>query len=72
MATIEYKDGIGRISFDAGVTAEGKPIRKTKTYRGIKQGASATELQTALLQLAQLSELRYTGFEKVETSSIAN
>ena len=72
MATIEYKDAVGKISFDAGLSDEGKPIRKTKTYRGIEQGASATNLYNALAQLAQLSALPFIGIEKVETSSIVN
>lgn len=72
MATLEYKDAVCKISFDAGLTDDGKPIRKTKTYRGIEKGATATNLYNALLPLAQLSALPFIGIEKVETSSIVN
>ncbi len=72
MATMEYKDAVCKISFDAGLTEDGKPIRKTKTYRGIEKGASATNLYSALLPLAKLSAHPFIGIEKVETSSIVN
>lgn len=70
MATIEFKDAIGRVYFDGGLTEDGKLIRKTKTYRNIVENVDADALYTALQELGQLSELPFLGAEKVETSSV--
>ncbi len=70
MATIEFKNAVGRVYFDGGLTDEGKLIRKSKTYRNIAENAAADSLYTALEQLAELSELPFLGAEKVETSSV--
>ena len=70
MATIEFKNAVGRVYFDGGFTDEGKLIRKSKTYRNIKKNVQADNLYTALEQLAQLSKFPFTGAEIVETSSL--
>ena len=70
MATIEFKNAVGRVYFDGGLTDEGKLIRKSKTYRNIAENAAADNLYNALEQLAELSELPFLGAEKVETSSV--
>ena len=72
MATIEFKNAVGRVYFDGGLTDEGKLIRKSKTYRYIAENAAADNLYNALEQLAELSELPFLGAEKVETSSVMN
>ena len=72
MATIEFKNAVGRVYFDGGLTDEGKLIRKSKTYRNIAENAAADNLYNALEQLAELSELPFLGAEKVETSSVMN
>ncbi|MBE1553873.1 DUF1659 domain-containing protein [Sporosarcina limicola] len=72
MATIEFKDAIGRVYFDGGLTQDGKIIRKSKSYRGISKNAGADNLYNALKELAQLSAQTFIGTEKVETSSIIN
>ena len=41
MATIEFKNAVGRVYFDGGLTDEGKLIRKSKTYRNIAENAAA-------------------------------
>ena len=72
MATIEFKNAVGRVYFDGGLTDEGKLIRKSKTYRNIAENAAADNLYNALEQLAELSEFPFLGAEKVETSSVMN
>ena len=48
MATIEFKNAVGRVYFDGGLTDEGKLIRKSKTYRNIAENAAADNLYNAL------------------------
>ena len=64
MATIEFKNAVGRVYFDGGLTDEGKLIRKSKTYRNIAENAAADNLYNAFEQLAELSELPFLGAEK--------
>ena len=72
MVTIEFKNAVGRVYFDGGLTDDGKLIRKSKTYRNIKKNVQADNLYTALEQLAQLSDFPFTGAEIIETSSVIN
>lgn len=69
-ATIEFQHASGRVLFDGGLTEDGKIIRKTKTYRYIKENAPAEDLYKALEQLGRLSTLLFIGADIVETSSL--
>lgn len=71
-ATIDFKQAVGKVYFDGGMTEEGKLIQKSKTYRNISKSASTDDLYNTLVQLAGLSELPFIGAEKVETSSLSN
>lgn len=72
MATIEFRNAVGRVYFDGGMTEDGKMIRKSKTYRNLTEGATAENLYDALSQLARLSEYPFIGAEIVETADIMN
>ena len=72
MATIEFKNAVGKVYFDGGMTEDGKMIKKSKSYRGIADGVTADNLHKALTQLAQLSEYPLIGAERVETADIMN
>lgn len=72
MATIEFRNAVGKVYFDGGMTEDGKLIRKSKSYRNIAEGATADNLHKALTQLAQLSEYPAIGAERVETADIMN
>ncbi len=72
MVTSEFKNAVGRVYFDGGLTEDGKPIRKSKTYRNITENVGAENLYKALEQLGQLSALPFIGADKVETSSLIN
>jgi len=69
-ATIEFQQAAGRVFFDGGLTEDGKIIRKSKTYRHIKENAPAENLYNALEQLGRLSTLSFIGADLVETSSL--
>lgn len=72
MATIDFKNAVGRVIFDAGLTDEGKIIRKSKTYRNIAEDVNADDLYKGLEALASLSEFPLIGAEKVETATVSN
>ncbi|MDW0117455.1 DUF1659 domain-containing protein [Sporosarcina thermotolerans] len=72
MATIEFRHAVGKVYFDAGMTEDGKLIRKSKSYRNIAEGATADNLYIALTQLAQLSEYPLIGAERQEIADIMN
>ena len=72
MAAIEFKEAVGRVYLDGGLTDNGKLIRKSKTYRNIAKNVEADNLYAALEQLAQLSAFPFIGAEMVETSNINN
>lgn len=71
MAAIDFKDAIARISFNAGMTEEGKLIKKTKTYRNIVKDANADALYQGLAALGNLSVYPVIEVEKVDTSVIS-
>lgn len=70
MASIEYKNAVIRLSFEAGQDQDGKTIKKSKTYRNIKAGVDAQSLVDATTVLAGFSEWPYMGAEKIETANI--
>ena len=72
MVTIEFKNAVGRVYFDGGLSDDGKLIRKSKTYRNITENVGAENLHKALEQLGQLSALPFIGADKVETSRLIN
>lgn len=70
MAFIQHKNTAGKLTFETGVSEEGKAIYKSKTYRNIKQDASADQLHSALRAIGSLSEFPLVEVEKIETSYI--
>ncbi|CAM3286701.1 DUF1659 domain-containing protein [Filibacter tadaridae] len=40
-ATIEFLQANGRVYFDGGMTDDGKPVTKSKTYRNVKENVQA-------------------------------
>jgi hypothetical protein len=72
MATIDFKNAVGRIYFNTGMTEDGKIIRKSKTYRNIVEGVAADNLYKGLEELAKLSSYPWIGAEKVETADVNN
>lgn len=70
MASIEFKDASVRLYFDAGMDGEGKPIRKTKTYRNVTGQSSAEELLQVVTALGGLSEHTFVSADKIETGFI--
>ncbi len=72
MASINFKHASGRVSFNAGMTSDGKLIKKTKTYRNVTDVATPEQLYTGLAALASLSAYTLIDVEKIETSVVNN
>lgn len=70
MANLEYKQAVLKLTFEGGITAEGKMKTKTKSYRNIQANATADGLEAVATTLANFSNTPYIGAEKLETSSI--
>lgn len=72
MAAIDFKNAVARLYFDAGLTEDGKVIRKSKTYRNIAEQATPDQLHNALNELSGLCSFPVLGAEKIETSTVMN
>lgn len=71
MITYQFKEAVGKVYFNVGLTESGAVRRKAKTYRHVAPNANAAALQDALLQLASLSSLPFSHAEKVETNELS-
>ena len=72
MAIIDFKQAVVRLTFDAGLTLEGKVIKKSSTYRNVKQGATSDQLWEAVSILSGFSSRSVLAAEKIETGDIQN
>ncbi len=72
MATIDFKSAAGRISFQAGMTDEGKVMKKTKTYQNIAKNVEVDNLYKGLEALAGLSAHTLIEVERIDTSVISD
>ncbi|ALC85491.1 MULTISPECIES: DUF1659 domain-containing protein [Bacillaceae] len=70
MANLEYKQAVLKLTFEGGLTGDGKMKTKSKSYRNILAAATANGLDTVAITLASFSNSPYIGAEKVETSNI--
>lgn len=72
MANIEFKQGIVRLTFEAGMTQDGKVIRKSKSYRNVNEASTANQLLDVTTILAGFSSRPLLAAEKIETGNIQN
>lgn len=70
MATVDFKNAVGRVVLEVGLTEEGKSIQKSKTYRNLKEEVNAEDLYEALETLASLSQYGLMNVERVETATV--
>lgn len=70
MAMINFKSAAGRLSFQTGMTDEGKIIKKTKTYQNIAQDVEVDDFYNGLEALANLSSYSLLEMERIDTSSV--
>lgn len=72
MANIDFKEAVVRLTYDAGLTQDGKVIKKAKSYRNIKELATADQLAVLATILSGFSSYPILDAEKIETGNIQN
>ncbi|MFX3673409.1 MAG: DUF1659 domain-containing protein [Paenisporosarcina sp.] len=72
MANVEFKQAIVRLTFDAGMTQDGKVIKKAKSYRNVNAGTTADQLLNVTGILSGFSSRPLLAAEKIETGNIQN
>lgn len=70
MATIDFKSAAGRISFQTGMTDDGKLLRKSKTYQNIAKDVEVDNFYKGLEALASLSAYTVIEIERIDTSVV--
>lgn len=70
MANVDFKEAVVRLTYDAGLTQDGKMIKKAKTYRNVKQTATADQLSELTGILSSFSSFPIIAAEKIETGNI--
>ena len=64
MAIKMTKDSKLRVIFETGLTEEGKPIYKTKSYANVAEGVTPDQLQDVGVALASLSTYPMGGIQQ--------
>jgi hypothetical protein len=72
MANIEFKQAIVRLTFEAGMTLDGKVIRKSKSYRNVNEASTADQILNVTTILSGFSSRPLLAAEKIETGNIQN
>ncbi|MDX1807110.1 MAG: DUF1659 domain-containing protein [Paenisporosarcina sp.] len=72
MAIIDFKQAVVRLTFEAGYTLDGKVIKKSSTYRNVKQSATGDQLGDVVSILSGFSSRPILAAEKIETGDIQN
>lgn len=72
MAKLDFKSAAARLSFQTGISDEGKVMKKTKTYQNIAKDVTADDLYSGLTALASLSSYSFIEMERIDTASVKN
>ncbi|WP_075618761.1 DUF1659 domain-containing protein [Paenisporosarcina indica] len=72
MASIDFKQAVVRLTYDAGLTQDGKVIKKSKSYRNVNESVTADELTNVIGILSGFSSRTLLTAEKIETGKIQN
>jgi Protein of unknown function (DUF1659) len=70
MAIVMTKDSRLRVIFETGLSDEGKPIYKAKSYSNVADGVTPEQLQQVGLALASLSTYPMDGIQHSELREI--
>lgn len=70
MATYNLRNAVLRMVYDDGLTLDGKPKRKSKTYSSINYSATANQMLQAAVALSGLSSKPLLQVEKQEVNEI--
>lgn len=70
MNNFEFIDAVLRLSFEVGVTADGKAIVKTKSYQNVKAQQTATALMAVANAIASLTNYPLSSVTKTEANEV--
>lgn len=72
MAIVDFTGAVVRLTYDVGMTQDGKVIRKTSSYRNIDESATAEQLLEVTSTLSGFSSYPILAAEKIVTGDIQN
>ncbi len=72
MAIGDFTEAIVRLTFDVGMTQEGKVLKKASSYRNIHESATAEQLMDMTSILSGFSSYPILAAEKIATGNIQN
>ncbi|AYC29496.1 DUF1659 domain-containing protein [Paenisporosarcina cavernae] len=72
MATAEFKEANLKLSYQVGMTPEGKALKRAKSYRNVKENATADQLASAALTFSGFSSHTLLDVEKSVQQDIIN
>lgn len=70
MNNFEFLEALLKLTYETGVTAEGKTIFKSKTYRNVKHLATAASFSAVAQAIATLASYPLVAVHKNETSEL--
>jgi len=72
MASIDFKQAVVKLTYEAGQTQDGRVIKRSKSYRNVNQSATADQLAEVTSILSGFSSYPLIAAEKIETGNIQN
>ncbi|MFC6040013.1 DUF1659 domain-containing protein [Paenisporosarcina macmurdoensis] len=72
MAIVDFTEAIVRLTFDVGMTQDGKVLKKSSSYRNIHESATAEQLMGVTSILSGFSSYPILAAEKIATGNIQN
>jgi len=72
MASIDFKQAVVKLTYEAGQTQDGKAIKRSKSYRNVNGSATADQLAEVMTILSGFSSYPLIAAEKIETGNITN
>ena len=72
MAIVDFTGAVVRLTYDVGMTQDGKVIKKASSYRNIDESATAEQLMEVTSTLSSFSSYPISAAEKIATGNIQN
>lgn len=70
MNNYEFLEAILKLTYEVGMTADGKSILKSKTYRNVKSQPSAASVSAVAQTLASLTSYPLVKVYKTDTTEV--
>ena len=72
MAIVDFTGAVVRLTYDVGMTQDGKVIKKASSYRNIDESATAEQLMEVTSTLSSFLLYLILAAEKIATGNIQN